>query len=75
MKPKVTKEKYSVDVCRGATVALFPDGTVRPFRNTEECLFDIKQDQGKRKVKADEMRVAIIQWNYSNCSITEEVDS
>lgn len=73
MAVKTTVKKYKVDVCHGGCYALFPDGTVRAFRDKPECLEAIKTHHDKRRVGKNEIAVSVIEWSYRDRTVTEKL--
>lgn len=69
-KPKVRTEKYVVDVCFGGCFALFPDNTIRLFRDQPECLAAIKANATARK---REVLVSRIEWQFRSQTVTEDL--
>jgi len=68
----VKTEAYTVDVCNGGCYALFPDGTVRRFRNETECAVEIGR-YARKNTRKKEIKVSKIEWRFRDRTVTEEI--
>ncbi len=63
--------KYVVDVCIGGCYALFPDSTIRQFRDKAECEKAIRRYE--KRLAKQVTRVAMIEWQYSDGTVPQEI--
>lgn len=69
-------QKYIADVCYGGVFALFPDGTVRAFKDQDECLIAIQKSHRKASRKNKENTIiSVITWNYRDRLVEEKVET